>query len=69
MDRIKVDDLQLLREELSQLRMERRATLRDTVAKGMPDLDAAVSNLELDSYYGKALGLVLSGRARRKPST
>jgi hypothetical protein len=63
MDRIKVDDL-VLREELSQLRMERRATLRDTVAKGMPELEAAVSKYELDSYYGKALGLVLSGRAK-----
>ncbi len=63
MDRIKVDDL-LLREELSQSRMERRATLRETVAKGMPELDQAVSKFELDSYYGKALGLVLSGRAR-----
>ena len=63
MDRIKVDDL-LIREDLSAARMERRATLRDTVAKGMPDLDKAVSKYELDSYYGKALGLVLSGRAR-----
>src|SRR6476619_1315639 len=44
--------------------MERRATLRDTVAKGMPDLEKAVGKYELDSYYGKALGLVLSGRAR-----
>ncbi|MGL6097469.1 MAG: DUF1501 domain-containing protein, partial [Fimbriiglobus sp.] len=63
MSRIKVDDL-LLREELSATRMERRATLRDTIAKGMPDLDKAVAKHELDSYYGKALGLVLSGRAR-----
>jgi len=63
MDRIKVDDL-ILREELSSNRMERRATLRDTVAQGMPDLEKAVSKYELDSYYGKALGLVLSGRAR-----
>src|SRR5436309_14840084 len=59
MDRIKVDDL-LIREDLSAARMERRASLRDTVAKGMPDLDKAVSKYELDSYYGKALGLVLS---------
>src|SRR5436305_12234315 len=36
MDRIKVDDL-LIREDLTAARMERRATLRDTVAKGMPD--------------------------------
>ena len=64
MDRIKVDDL-VLRDELSPARMERRATLRETVAKGMPDLDAAVSKYELDSYYGKALGLVLSGRAKK----
>jgi hypothetical protein len=63
MDRIKVDDL-VLREELSKARMERRATLRETVAKGMPDLEKAVSKYELDTYYGKALGLVLSGRAR-----
>jgi hypothetical protein len=63
MDRIKVDDL-VLREELSAERMERRATLRDTVAKGMPELEKAVGKYELDSYYGKALGLVLSGRAR-----
>ncbi len=63
MDRIKVDDL-LLREELSQTRMERRATLRETVAKGMPELEKAVGKFELDSYYDKALGLVLSGRAR-----
>jgi hypothetical protein len=63
MDRIKVDDL-ILREELSKARMERRATLRETVAKGMPELEKAVSKYELDTYYGKALGLVLSGRAR-----
>jgi Protein of unknown function (DUF1501) len=63
MDRIKVDDL-LLRDELSAARMERRATLRETVAKGMTDIDQAVSKYDLDSYYGKALGLVLSGRAK-----
>lgn len=64
MDRVKVDDL-VLREELSPERMERRATLRETVAKGMPALDQAVGKYELDSYYGKALGLVLSGRAKK----
>jgi uncharacterized protein (DUF1501 family) len=63
MDRVKVDDL-LLRDELSTARMERRATLRETVAKGMPDIESAVSKYDLDSYYGKALGLVLSGRAK-----
>jgi hypothetical protein len=63
MDRIRVDDL-LIREELSPARMERRASLRETVAKGMPELEKAVGKYELESYYGKALGLVLSGRAR-----
>ncbi len=63
MDRIKVDDLKL-REDLTPERMNRRASLRDTVAKGMPDIEKAVSKFELDSYYGKALGLVVSGRAR-----
>ena len=63
MSRISVDDL-LLREELSKVRMERRATLRETVAKGMPELERAVGKFELDSYYDKALGLILSGRAR-----
>ena len=63
MDRIKVDDL-MLRDELSTARMERRATLRDTVAKGMTDIDAAVSKYDLNSYYGKALGLITSGRAK-----
>jgi uncharacterized protein (DUF1501 family) len=63
MDRIKVDDL-VLREELSPARMQRRATLRETVAEGMPMLEQAVGKYDLDSYYGKALGLVLSGRAK-----
>jgi hypothetical protein len=63
MDRIKVDDLRL-RDELSTVRMERRASLRETVAKGMPEIEQAVSKYELDSYYSKALGLVVSGRAK-----
>lgn len=63
MNRVRVDDLKI-REELTAERMERRATLRDTVAKGMPDLEKAVGKYDLDSYYGKALGLVLSGKAR-----
>jgi hypothetical protein len=63
MDRISVADLQL-REDLTPERMSRRATLRETIAKGMPDVEKAVSKYELNSYYDKALGLVLSGRAR-----
>jgi hypothetical protein len=63
MDRISVADLQL-REDLTPERMSRRATLRETIAKGMPDIEKSVSKYELNSYYDKALGLVLSGRAR-----
>lgn len=64
MDRIRTDDLKL-REELTPLRMERRATLRDTISKGMPEIEAAVAKHDLNEYYGKALGLVTSGRAKK----
>jgi hypothetical protein len=64
MDRIRTDDLKL-REELTIGRMERRATLRETIAKGMPDIEAAVEKHDLDEYYDKALGLVTSGRAKK----
>lgn len=63
MDRIKTDDLQL-RPELTESRLNRRATLRETVAEGMTDLEKATSKYELKEYYGKALSLVLSGKAR-----
>jgi hypothetical protein len=63
MDRIKVDDLQL-RPEVSAHRLERRSTLRETVSKGMPDLEKAVAKYDIDSYYSKALGLIISGKAR-----
>ena len=51
MDRIKVDDLRL-RAEVSSPRLARRAKLRELITGGM------------NEYYSKALGLVLSGRAR-----
>jgi len=63
MDRIKVDDLKL-REEVSQPRLERRAKLLETINEGMPALEKATARFDLDEYYGKALGLVISGRAR-----
>ena len=63
MDRVRTDDL-TLREETTAVRMERRATLRETVSKGMPELQEAVARHDLDEYYGKALGLVTSGRAK-----
>ena len=63
MDHITVDDLKL-RAEVSSMRLERRAKLRDQITAGMPDLEKATSKYDLDEYYSKALGLVISGRAR-----
>jgi hypothetical protein len=63
MDRIKVDDLRL-RPEVSSVRLERRAKLRDQITAGMPTIDKAIAKYDLNEYYNKALGLVLSGRAR-----
>ncbi len=63
MDRIKVDDL-TLRSETPLDRMQRRASLRDTVNAGMKNLDKAVNQYALNEYYEKALSLVLSGKAR-----
>lgn len=63
MDRIKVDDLQL-RPEVFSTRLERRARLRDVLNGGMPQIDKAVAEYNLDAYYDRALSLVLSGRAR-----
>jgi uncharacterized protein (DUF1501 family) len=63
MERIKIDDLKL-RAEVSSVRMERRAKLRDLITEGMPALEKATAKYDLDKYYSKALGLVLSGRAR-----
>jgi hypothetical protein len=63
MERIKVDDLKL-RPEMSSDRMERRASLRETISRGMPALEKATKKYDLDEYYDKALGLVVSGRAR-----
>ncbi len=64
MDRIRVDDLQL-RAEVSARRLQRRARLRDVINDGMPALEKATAKYSLDEYYGKALSLVLSGRARQ----
>jgi uncharacterized protein (DUF1501 family) len=63
LERVKVDDLSL-RPELSVERLERRAKLRETVDAAMPAVEKAVARYELDEYTEKALGLVLSGRAR-----
>jgi hypothetical protein len=63
MDRIKVDDLQL-RPEVFSVRLERRAKLRDAINAGMPVLEKAVAEYNLDEYYDRALRLIVSGRAR-----
>jgi uncharacterized protein (DUF1501 family) len=63
MDRISVDDLQL-RKEIPLARLKRRANLREKINAGLKDLDQAVSQYALNEYYGKALELVLSGKAR-----
>jgi Protein of unknown function (DUF1501) len=63
MSRINVDDLRL-RPEVTQQRLERRGRLRDAISQGMPALDRATARYDLNNYYGQALNLVLSGRAR-----
>ncbi len=64
MEKISTDDLKL-REEVSSERLERRAKLRTVIDEGMPELEKATAKYDLDEYYGKALGLVISGRARK----
>jgi Protein of unknown function (DUF1501) len=64
MDRISIDDLRL-RDEVSAPRLERRAKLREQISGGMSALEQATKKYDLDEYYSKALGLILSGRARK----
>jgi uncharacterized protein (DUF1501 family) len=64
LDRISIDDLKL-REDVSSKRLQRRGKLRDMINEGMPALEKATAKYSLDEYYGKALGLVISGRARK----
>jgi len=61
---IKLDDL-TLRQEVSKIRLQRRATLVQTLNEGMPELERAVSGYALNKYYEQAFDLILSGRARR----
>ncbi|MBP90289.1 MAG: hypothetical protein CMJ64_26890 [Planctomycetaceae bacterium] len=63
MDGISIDDLQL-RPQVHSGRLQRRARLRDVINEGMPDVEKAVSEYKLNEYYGRALELVTSGRAR-----
>lgn len=63
MDRIRVEDLKL-RPEVFATRLERRARLRDVINAGMPAIEKAVAEHNLDEYYDRALSLIISGRAR-----
>ena len=63
MDKIKVDDLKLQPDVYSQ-RLQRRAKLRELIEKGMPQIEKAVANYNLNESYERALSLVVSGRAR-----
>ncbi len=63
MDRINIDDL-VLRPDVSTMRLERRARLREMINAGMPAIDEAVAKYDLDEYYQSALSLIVSGRAR-----
>ena len=63
MDNIKTDDLKM-RPDVFELRLRRRARLRDAINDASPDIDKAVADLKLDAYYARALNLVASGRAR-----
>ena len=64
MDRITIDDLKL-RDEVTPTRLERRAKLRESIEKGLPAIEKATAKYDLDKYYTNALGLVISGRARK----
>jgi hypothetical protein len=63
MERIKIDDLKLPSDVFA-VRLERRAKLRDAVLEGQKKIETAVAEHKLDEYYGQALNLIISGRAR-----
>ncbi len=63
MDRLNVSDLEMRADVYGQ-RMQRRAKLRDVINAGMPEVDRAVKDYKLDTYYEQALSLISSGRAR-----
>src|ERR1043166_9116162 len=58
-EKIRLDDLSL-REGISRERMERRSSLLHKVNDAMPEMEKAVENYALDSYYQKAFSLILS---------
>ena len=64
MDNVRTDDLKLPPEVFS-LRLQRRAKLRDSLNDSMPEIEKAVEQYNLNEYYGRALDLIISGRARK----
>jgi hypothetical protein len=60
---VKLDDL-TLRQGVSKDRLQRRASLLQKVTDAMPEMEKAVENYALDTYYQKAFSLILSGKAR-----
>src|SRR4051812_1527691 len=60
---VKVDDLKL-RADVTKERMQQRASLLKKVDAAMPDMEKAIAGSALDTYYHKALDLVISGKAR-----
>ncbi|HYO24723.1 MAG TPA: DUF1501 domain-containing protein [Lacipirellulaceae bacterium] len=63
MDRISVADLEM-RGEIPASRLARRASLRETLSRGMAGLERAVEDYKLDENYQRAIELIVSGRAR-----
>lgn len=53
-----------LRSDVPKERMEKRASILQRVNAAMPEIDKAVASNALNSYYQKALDLVISGKAR-----
>jgi len=64
MSKVKTDDLKL-RPEITSARLNRRARLREMINRGMPEIERAVADYNLNEYYDKAFSLILSGRARQ----
>ncbi|MEM6692268.1 MAG: DUF1501 domain-containing protein [Planctomycetota bacterium] len=63
MSKIRVDDL-AMRQDVFDVRLQRRAKLRDLLNAQMPDINKAVESFKLDENYDRALSLILSGQAR-----
>src|SRR5687767_2113050 len=61
--KINLTDL-TLRSDVPKERMEKRASILQRVNSAMPEIDKAVASNALNSYYAKALDLVISGKAR-----